>query len=206
MSNVIYHGPNYKFLFYIKHFGKDLGNKILDCGAGGITPPLGLFYEHGFETYGIEISDEQIKLAEKFSKEHKMKLNIIKGDIRELPYDNEFFDYAFSYNTIFHLTKKDIKKMIGEVKRILKKGGLFFVNFMTPEDKYYGEGKEISKGEFVLVDDEGQERYRVFLELDEVKEYFSDFEIILLENRHIRLPTIWKDYEASYIDCIVKKI
>ena len=36
--------------------------------------------------------------------------------------------------------------------------------------------------------------------------FFEGFEIILLENRHIRLPTIWKDYEASYIDCIAKKI
>lgn len=38
MSKIIYQGPPYKFLFYIKHFGKDLVNKILDCGAGGKIP------------------------------------------------------------------------------------------------------------------------------------------------------------------------
>lgn len=119
-----------------------------------------------------------------------MKLNIIKVDIRKLPYDDESFDYALSYNTIFHLTKKDIKKSIAEINRVLKKNGLFFVNFMTQEDKYYGEGKEINEGEFVLVNEEGQERYRAFFELNEVKEYFEGFEIILLENRHIRLSTV----------------
>ncbi|NHJ48899.1 MAG: class I SAM-dependent methyltransferase [Asgard group archaeon] len=205
MSDVIYHGPIYKFLFYIKHFGKDLNKKILDCGAGGNTPPLGLFYERGFETHGIDISEEQIKLAEKFSQENKMELNIIKGDIRDIPFENESFEFVLSYNTIFHLTKKDIKKSIDEAKRVLKKNGLFFVNFMTPEDKYFGEGKQISKGEFELVNDEGVKRYRAFFELEEVKEYFDGFEILLLENRHIRLPTLWKDYEASYIDIIVKK-
>ncbi len=205
MSVIFYPAPIHKLLFYISHFGKDVEKKILDCGAGGNTPPLGLFYEQGFETYGIDVSDEQIKAAEEFSQTHSMKLNITKGDMRELPFEDESFGFVYSYNAIFHLTKKDIEKSIAEFHRVLKTNGLLFVNFMTPEDKYYGEGKEIGNGEFVLTNDEGQERIRTFFDLEEVKELFKDFELILLENRHIRLPTIWKNYEASYIDCIVKK-
>jgi ubiquinone/menaquinone biosynthesis C-methylase UbiE len=206
MPIVLYPAPIHKFLFYISHFGKDVKKKILDCGAGGNTPPLGLFFEHGFEIYGIDVSEDQIKSAEEFSQKHNMKLNISNNDIRVLPFDDESFGFVYSYNTIFHLTKGDIKKSIKEIHRIMKPNGLFFVNFMTHEDKYYGEGTEIGKGEFVLVNDEGQERLRSFYEFEEAKNLFSDFEIILLENRHIRLPTIWKDYEASYLDCIVRKI
>jgi len=207
MEAIIYQAPIYKFLFYINHFAKDIEKKVLDCGAGGKTPPLGLFFEHGFETHGIEISLEQIKLAEEFSKVNGMNLNLEQGDMQQLPYDDESFGFVFSYNTIFHLLKKDMRIAIAEVKRVLKKDGLFYVNFMTVEDGYYGEGKKLGKGEFVLLNDDGSERYRVFLKDHlEAAKFFEGFEIILLENRHIRLPTIWKDYEASYIDCIAKKI
>lgn len=207
MEAIIYHASLYKFLFYIKHFAKDVEKKILDCGAGGKTPPLGLFHEHGFETHGIDISEEQIKLAEDFSRVNDMKLNLKLGDMQELPYEDESFGFVYSYNTIFHLLKIGTRKAIAEIKRVLKKDGLFYVNFMTYEDGYYGEGKELGKGEFVLQNDDGSDRYRLFLEdHNEAKEFFDGFEIILLENRYIRLPTTWKDYEASYIDCIAKKI
>ncbi|MGC9777698.1 MAG: class I SAM-dependent methyltransferase [Candidatus Heimdallarchaeota archaeon] len=205
MSYNFYPAPVYKFGSYIDYFAKEMEKKILDCGAGGKKPPLAMFNELGFETHGIEISDEQIKLAEEFIQKNNMQIDIIKGDIRELPYEDESFSFVYSYNTIFHLTKKDIKKAITEVRRVLRKDGLFFVNFMSMDDKYYGEGKKIGKGEFVLVNEEGQERYRTFFETQEVKDYFDSFDFLLLENRHIRMPTIWKDYEASYIDCIVKR-
>ena len=52
--------------------------KILDCGAGGNMPPLGLFYSEGYETYGIELSEKQIELSKAFEKEHNMNLNIDK--------------------------------------------------------------------------------------------------------------------------------
>jgi len=206
LEKVLYHGPVYKFLFYINHFAKDVEKKILDCGAGGSTPPLGLFFEHGYETHGIDISPDQIKLAEDFARKNDMTLNIIQGDMQQLPFDDESFGFVFSYNTIFHLLREGTKKAIAEVRRVLKKGGLFFVNFMTYDDGYYGEGKELGKGEFVLQNDDGSERYRLFLkDHNEALEFFDGFEIVLLENRHIRLPNFWKEYEASYIDCIVKK-
>ena len=205
MSITIYHAPIYNFRFFIDVFTKNMEKKILDCGAGGATPPLSLFYEHGFETHGIDISIEQIKLAEEFAQKKGQKLNIIKGDMRSLPYEDESFSYVLSYNTIFHLSKNDMKKAIKEMRRVLKKGGLLFVNFMSVDDKYFGEGKEIRKGEFVLTDENGEERFRSFLENSEINEYFEGFKLLLHENRHIRLPTLWKNYEASYIDCIVQK-
>ncbi|MFW9923130.1 MAG: class I SAM-dependent methyltransferase [Candidatus Thorarchaeota archaeon] len=207
MTAVVYHSPIYKFLFSIDVFAKDMEKKILDCGAGGSKPPLSLFHDYGFETHGIEISMEQIKLAEEFANKKGQQLNIQKGDIRSLPYEDESFSYVISYNTIFHMNKNDMKKTIGEIRRVLKKGGFLFVNFMSIDDKFFGEGKEIGKGEFVLQDEKGEfTRYRSFLENNEINDYFEGFELLLHENRHIRLPTLWKNYEASYIDCLVRKI
>ena len=42
----------YKFLEYCNK--SNMEKKILDCGAGGNMPPLGLFYSEGYETYGFK--------------------------------------------------------------------------------------------------------------------------------------------------------
>ncbi len=65
MGNLPYPTPLYTFLRMILQARAKLpqpsGSKILDCGAGGETPPLGLFHESGFETWGIDISPEQLQ-------------------------------------------------------------------------------------------------------------------------------------------------
>jgi hypothetical protein len=42
--------------------------KVIDCGAGGRQPPLYLFYQYGYRTYGIDSSEHAIKNAEEFCK------------------------------------------------------------------------------------------------------------------------------------------
>ena len=53
---------------------------------------------------------------------------------------------------------------------------------------------------------EEQGKNRIIPELEEEKEFFSDFEIILLEDRYLRVPTMQIDYDENYIDCFVSKI
>ena len=183
---------------------KEMEKKILDCGAGGTMPPLALFHELGYETHGIDISDNQIQRAKNFEEEYNMKLNITKGDMRELPFDDESFSFAFSYNTIFHLSKVDIKKSMIEINRILKKGGLVYVNFMSIEDGLYGQGEEISKGEFLQKEGD-RDVTHTFFEEDEIMDYFPNYEIIMLQKRNVNYPKIWGDYVGSYYDIIAEK-
>lgn len=52
--------------------------------------------------------------------------NIIQHNIKEeLPFYDETFDAVYSSHALEHLTPQDGKKMIKEVFRILKKGGIF---------------------------------------------------------------------------------
>ncbi len=204
MPVIIFQAPVYKFLALIDHLAKDMEKKILDCGAGGRRPPLALFHEHGFKSYGIDISENQIRRANEFAHNEGMHLNIIRGDMRDLPYEDETFSFVYTYNTIFYLTKKDIKKAIDEIRRVLKEGGLFYVNFMSVEDNMYGEGKELEKGEFLQIEG-GEEIVHTFLEDNEIDDYFDGFDFVLREKRYVRMPTICKDYEACYFDCIVQK-
>jgi ubiquinone/menaquinone biosynthesis C-methylase UbiE len=171
--------PLYRFLSIIERL--ELEKNILDCGAGGPQPPLGLFQEYGYETHGIDISKGAIKLSEEFAKKHNMKLNIVEGDMREIPFEDESFSFVFSLNSLCHLTKRDTTRAIGEMMRVLKPEGHLLVDFMSTDSSYYGSpslGKEVVVGEFQYIDDDGVAVLHSFHSEGEPEQYFAGMKII----------------------------
>jgi ubiquinone/menaquinone biosynthesis C-methylase UbiE len=177
---IIWATPLYQFLKYCN--SSPLEKRILDCGAGGNDPPLQLFYEYGYESYGIEISSEALKQAETFCKENNITLNLLKGDMRKIPFQDEIFSFAYSYNTMPLLSKKDIAIAMIEMERVLKPSGLCFVNFVSIDDEAPADS---------------------YFENTESDKYFSNFQIIQKEKRII---LIGKKEKQAYIDYIAKKM
>lgn len=64
MNEIIWASPLYLFLKYCNE--SSLGKVILDCGAGGESPPLALFYQYDYETNGIDISDKALEESHRF--------------------------------------------------------------------------------------------------------------------------------------------
>ena len=194
----------YKFLNYCNENEANLEKCVLDCGAGGNCPPLALFSEFGYKTYGIEMSDSQIEKAEIFSKEHNVELNIFKGDIRELNFANESISYIYSYNTIFHMKKVDIAKAVDEIKRVLKPGGICFINFLSINDGDYGQGDKVGEGEFLQ--SEGDEKViHTYYDIDEAETHFKDMKILFKESRILERIYEGEKIKQGYIDYIVQK-
>lgn len=192
----------YKFLNYCN--GINLEKSVLDCGAGGDCPPLALFLDYGYKTYGIEISDSQIEMAETFSKEHNVELNISKGDIRKLPFGDESISYIYSYNTIFHMKKEDIAKALVEIKRVLKPGGICFINFLSINDCDYGQGEKVGEGEFLQCEGDGKVIH-TYYDIEEAEAHFKDMKILFKENRILERLYEGEKIKQGYIDYIVEK-
>lgn len=193
----------YKFLNYCNEY--KLERSVLDCGAGGDNPPLYIFEEEGYKTYGIEISDSQIEKARNFSNQAGVNLNISKGDMRQLSFEDQSLSYIYSYNSIFHMTKKDIQKSINEIKRVLKPGGLCCLNFLSLEDGDCGTGKELGRNEFLQIE-RGEEVIHSYFGIDEAEGFFSDMKIIYKENRTIERFYEGEKIKQGYIDYIIEKI
>ncbi|MGC9780853.1 MAG: class I SAM-dependent methyltransferase [Candidatus Heimdallarchaeota archaeon] len=180
-----------------------LEKKILDCGAGGRNPPLAIFYRDGYETHRIEILDSQIGKAEKYAKEHDMDFNIIKGDMRKLPYENESFGFVFSHHTIFHLPKAEIALTLKEMERVLKPGGLIYVNLQSHECIGYGEGEEVREGEFIA-EEHGEMVLHSYYDDDEADVYFENYDIIMKRKFNLLIAANWCNNMAM-IEYIAKK-
>ncbi|MEA2071780.1 MAG: class I SAM-dependent methyltransferase [Asgard group archaeon] len=194
--------PLYTFLKYCQN--SSLEKKILDCGAGGKVPPLVLFQQYGYQTYGIDISPKRIQMANVFCQQNNLPLlNIIEGDIRSLPYEDNFMSFIYSFNTIFHLPKKDIKKVIQEIQRVLKPNGLCYLNFMLPDDDLYGEGQEIRDGEFIQKF-ANETVLHVFHSEEEAERLLREFKMLYKVKKNVTKKE-WDDYHASYLEYIIKK-
>ena len=202
MHNLISAFPLYNFLKYCNANSSE--KIILDCGAGGSNPPLSLFYEFGYKTYGIEISEEQLEKANTFCAEHNTDLNIIQGDMKKIPFNNEFFGFLFSYNTSVHIKKIDFSLALSEFYRVLKYGGLCYVNFLSEECNSYGKGTQVGEGEFIQIEN-NEEVFYCHYKDKEIEQCFREFEVIYKEKRVIKRKIDDEEHISVYFDYILMK-
>ena len=194
--------PLYRFLALCNESGME--KSILDCGAGGDTPPLSLFANYGYSTYGIEMNVEQMNRANQFAAERGQNLNIHQGDMRQLAINDESMSFVYSYNSIFHMKKQDVKEAINELKRVLKPGGLLFVNFLTLKDFRVGDGVDLGEHQYEQIEDD-ELVIHSYYDYDEADSMFSDMQLIYKEDRVLERKFEGEWIRQGFIDYIYKK-
>lgn len=95
--------------------------KILDigCGAGFLSNSLG---EAGHEVFGIDMSEESLKVARKY--DSTKKINYQFANAYSLPFADNSFDVVCAMDFLEHVEEPD--RVIAEASRVLKPGGVFF--------------------------------------------------------------------------------
>jgi SAM-dependent methyltransferase len=150
--------------------------RVLDLGSGSGRHTL-LLAENRFEVYGIDISSTGVEITRQTLMEKKLKADVKVGNIYEkLPYLDGFFDAIISVQTLHHNTTDKIRKLIGEMERILSSGGYIFVTVpskMNQADKF----KLIEKGTYMPLDGREKGLPHHFFTREEIVKLFSNFEI-----------------------------
>jgi ubiquinone/menaquinone biosynthesis C-methylase UbiE len=101
-------------------------------------------------------------------------------DMRNMPFDDNYFDHVYEFYSMVHLTKKDTLKAIGEMKRVVKKGGHLFLGFASC-DTWPITGEEREKNEFWLFEHGGEEVVHSFFNDDEINDYLEGLEILRID-------------------------
>lgn len=118
--------------------------KGLDCGCG-TGHYLKRLAENGLDMAGFEWSDGMLKQALENNNGQNVKL--VKGNILEIPFKDQSFDFAYTINVLHHL--QDFESQVAAVKemiRVVKPGGLiilqdfdadnplvrFYMNYLFP--------------------------------------------------------------------------
>ena len=95
------------------------GSIIGDIGCGN---GKNMLYRKDCLNYGCDFSESLVNIC------LQKNLNVICGDILNIPYKNDSFDYTICIAVLHHLsTVEKRKKAIEELERVTKKGGKILV-------------------------------------------------------------------------------
>lgn len=111
------------------------GEKVLEvgCGTAVLSILAKLAVGETGEVEGIDLAPRMISRANEKAKEANLEINFQVASIDDLPYQDEYFDAVISSMMFHHLPLEVKKKGLGEVHRVLNKGGRFFLtDFCSP--------------------------------------------------------------------------
>ncbi|WMS89951.1 class I SAM-dependent methyltransferase [Pseudoalteromonas sp. HL-AS1] len=124
--------PNEELLrFFGRHFfnSTDRENRKqirvleLGCGSGA---NLWMISKEGFDTYGIDISESAIHLAQQMLNHWETDAILERGSFDDMPFADDYFDVIVDVFSTNCLVESQFEHCLSEVKRCLKPNGLFF--------------------------------------------------------------------------------
>jgi SAM-dependent methyltransferase len=163
----------------------------LGCGVGRHVVYLG---GCGFRMAGIDISPSGIRLTREACVDRRISFEGQVSDMTTLSWADSIFDAALSISTIHHHKREGIIRTLGQIRRVLKPGGLLLVDFPCTNTLDYrllrervaaGEITEIEPDTFVDQRADLDETDDDFLphhycDEDDLRDLLRPFEIIQL--------------------------
>lgn len=106
----------------------DHNSVILDVGCGTGRTAAYLAKKYGATVIGMDINPIMIEKAKLRNQSHSLPLTFILGSVEQSPFQDETFDIILSESVLSFVHKS---KALGEIFRLLKRGGRFIGNELT---------------------------------------------------------------------------
>lgn len=163
---------------------KNFEGKALEIGFGS-TANLRMLRDKGFESYGLEVSEEAV-IHGRIDLENR-EINDIKLDLwkpYKLPYKDESFKIVCGLQCIYY--NLNLEEVIEEIHRILLPGGVFMFSFFSSKHDYMKYIEWTSGGYARWSDNHPNQRIRGCLlrqpkseeELLKLFDVFSDLKVL----------------------------
>lgn len=184
------------------------------CGTGRHTVFMAKSLASRKNIYieAFDISGEAIKILNKIIQESKILKNnnvSIHTFINDLDeglsnYKDGYFDGIVSTLVVEHGLIEQIKKWTKNMKRVLKKGGLFAFSVLSINDPRYKTGEKIESGTKINTKQKDGYLPHHFFTDEEIENLFTEFEIVYknLESR----DGVTANVKAKHWEYIFKKI
>jgi ubiquinone/menaquinone biosynthesis C-methylase UbiE len=128
----------------------------LGCGPGHLARYLS---ERGVETFGLDLSPEMLALARRLNPDIVFE----QGNMLSLDLDDNSLRGIAAFYSIIHIPPSQIVRVLAELKRVLKPGGLLLVAFHVGEETLHLEelwGEKVSMDFFFFTKKEMEDHLR----------------------------------------------
>jgi SAM-dependent methyltransferase len=192
---------------FILRYCDSPGKEILDlgCGPGIYSEKLAI---KGHRVTGVDFSGNSIAYARDHAKEKKLEIKYLCQSYLDLNFEN-CFDLIFIIYTDFGvLIPKDRARLLGNIKRALKPGGIFIFDVINDRNKE----KKFQEYKSWKIDNGGFWQDQPYLELSNGIHYpedkvFLNQHTIIDENDHYKTYRFWTHYfnDNDLIPLLVKE-
>ncbi|MFC1590166.1 class I SAM-dependent methyltransferase [Candidatus Omnitrophota bacterium] len=124
--------------FYERKNRQDVRLLEVGCGPGG---NLWYMAREGFDVYGVDASPTGIQRARRRLENEGLRADLKEADIINLPYADNYFDGVADVECIYCNSAENSKKILREIKRVMKKNALFYSKTFT-DDMYVGSQRD----------------------------------------------------------------
>jgi ubiquinone/menaquinone biosynthesis C-methylase UbiE len=180
--------------FYRKEARKAKG-KVLEiaCGTGRIYLEL---LKDGVDAYGIDISENMLKVLKKKAKDLGLKPKVKRADMRNFKFNTKFSLIIIPFRSFLHnLTIDDQIKTLKNIRNHLKPNGKLILNFFFPNPEVIVKtyGKEQKKT--IKTKDKKYTLINKSYFIDEVNQIVEFINTLKEKDK-----TIWKDkFQLAFI-------
>lgn len=122
-------------------------SKILELGCG-VGRDAVFFAEQGHEVLATDFSETIIERDSQAFAGSNVTFRVLDMS-QPLPFEHGSFDVVYANLSIHYYLDEDTRKIIADVARVLKPGGLLAFACRSVNDFHYGNGEEIEKDVFV---------------------------------------------------------
>lgn len=158
-----------------------VGKKVCDWGCGDGRNMI-LLHNLGFDICGFEITDEICSNVSERMEKFGIPIDIRVGRNNNVPFDNGYFDYVVASSSIYYVDHdSDFQETLGELVRVVKKGGYVIMTLPHPDTFILKNSTEVKEGHYKIKEDpyglRNGDIFRVFNDRNEIINTFSkDFE------------------------------
>lgn len=123
-------------------------HRVLDLGCGIGRHAL-FFAKEGFVVHAMDGSPAGVDLLCKKADEEGLRMDIRCAEMTTIPFETGSMDYVLAWNVIYHGDLSVVKRVVSEILRIIKPGGLFQGTMLSKRHADTRTGHMISKDTYV---------------------------------------------------------
>ena len=173
----------------VVEFAQDLKREgaktILDlgCGAGRHSILLG---KQGFQVVALDISETALNTLDGRLKVASIaNVSLVKHEMRDLPFIDGYFDGIICTNVLHHGKIFEIKQVVREIRRVMRKEASAFIVALSTSDFRKGSGKKLEPNTYVFTKGEERGIIHHFFPGSELKSCLKGTKIVSFKERLI---------------------
>ena len=170
---------------YLVNYWKQKGYvNFLDLGCG-LGRHSFQFAKAGFSVFALDLSDEAVDFVFKKASGEHLPIKTFKGDMTNMPFENEKIDCLLAFHVLSHTDTPGMKKVIGEIERVVKPGGEVFITLCSKDAwSYKDAGFPVIDENSVMKIEDGPENGipHFFADRDIIDRLFTGFNIQSLKH------------------------